>query len=73
MVLCRIPKKGFIIMKKIISFILALSLLAVCAVSFASCGKEEIVMELNSPLTGMAIRSPETDSFYYMVVPMRLN
>ncbi len=40
-VLCRIPKKGFIIMKKIISFILALSLLAVCAVSFASCGKED--------------------------------
>ncbi len=35
------PKKGFIIMKKIISFILALSLLAVCAVSFASCGKED--------------------------------
>jgi len=39
----------------------------------SACGKEEILFELNSPLSGMAIRSPETDSFYYMVVPMRLN
>lgn len=38
-----------------------------------SCGKEEVVFELNSPLSGMAIRSPETSAFYYMVVPMRLN
>lgn len=38
-----------------------------------ACGKEEVLLELNSPLSGMAIRSPETDSFYYMVVPMRLN
>lgn len=36
-------------------------------------GKEEVLFELNSPLSGMAIRSPETDAFYYMVVPMRLN
>ena len=28
-------------MKKIVSFILALSLLAVCAVSFASCSKDD--------------------------------
>jgi len=39
----------------------------------AGSGKEEILFELNSPLSGMAIRSPETDAFYYMVVPMRLN
>ncbi len=38
----------------------------------ASCGQEEIVFELTSPLSGMAIRSPQTDAFYYMVVPMRL-
>ncbi|MBQ4037324.1 MAG: DNA polymerase III subunit beta [Clostridia bacterium] len=39
----------------------------------ASCGKEEVVLEITSPLSGMAIRSPETDAFYYMVVPIRLN
>ena len=39
----------------------------------ASYGKDEVLFELNSPLSGMAIRSTETDAFYYMVVPMRLN
>jgi len=39
----------------------------------AACGMDEVMLELNSPLSGMAITSPETDSFYYMVVPMRLN
>ncbi len=39
----------------------------------ASCGQEEVLFDLNSPLSGMAITSPETDAFYYMVVPMRLN
>ena len=38
-----------------------------------SCGQKDVLFELNSPLSGMAIRSPETDRFYYMVVPMRLN
>lgn len=39
----------------------------------ASCGQEKVMFDLNSPLSGMAITSPETDKFYYMVVPMRLN
>ena len=39
----------------------------------ASCGQEEVCFDLNSPLSGMAITSPETGAFYYMVVPMRLN
>lgn len=37
------------------------------------CGDEEVVWELNSPLSGMVVRSPEKDNYYYMVVPMRLN
>ncbi len=39
----------------------------------AACGQEEVCFDLNSPLSGMAITSPETNAFYYMVVPMRLN
>ena len=39
----------------------------------AACGEEKVMMELNTPFSGMAITSPENDSFYYMVVPMRLN
>ncbi|MBR7165076.1 MAG: DNA polymerase III subunit beta, partial [Clostridia bacterium] len=31
---------------------------------------EEVVFELNSPFSGMVITSPETGSFYYMVVPL---
>ncbi len=38
-----------------------------------SCGAEKIVLELTSPFSGMAITSPENDSFYYMVVPLKLN
>ncbi len=39
----------------------------------AACGQEEIVLELNSPLSGMSITAENSDAFYYMVVPMRLN
>ena len=39
----------------------------------AACGQEEVMFDLNSPLSGMAITSAETNAFYYMVVPMRLN
>ncbi len=39
----------------------------------AASGTEEILLELTSPFSGMAITSPETDSFYYMVVPLKLN
>ncbi|MBR2635150.1 MAG: DNA polymerase III subunit beta [Clostridia bacterium] len=39
----------------------------------AGCGKEKVLLELTSPFSGMAIRNPETDSFYYMVVPLKLN
>jgi DNA polymerase-3 subunit beta len=38
-----------------------------------SCGAEKIRLELTSPFSGMAITSPENDSFYYMVVPLKLN
>ena len=39
----------------------------------AACGVNEVLMQFSSPLSGMALRSTETDAFYYMVVPMRLN
>ncbi len=39
----------------------------------AGCGKDEVIFDFNSPLSGMAITSPDTGAFYYMVVPMRLN
>ncbi len=39
----------------------------------AACGEEEVMFDLNSPLSGMAITSANTSAFYYMVVPMRLN
>ena len=31
---------------------------------------EEVELQLNSPYSGMVITSPETDRFYYMVVPL---
>ncbi len=37
------------------------------------CGDEEVLWELKSPLSGMVMRSPEKNNYYYMVVPMRLN
>ena len=37
------------------------------------CGDDEVVMEVTSPLSGMAIRPAEHTRYYYMVVPMRLN
>ncbi len=39
----------------------------------AQSDAQEVVLELTSPFSGMAITSPETDSFYYMVVPLKLN
>lgn len=39
----------------------------------AAGAKEEILLELTSPFSGMTITSPDTDSFYYMVVPLKLN
>jgi DNA polymerase-3 subunit beta len=39
----------------------------------AAEAKEEILLELTSPFSGMAITSPDTQSFYYMVVPLKLN
>ena len=38
----------------------------------AGTGAEEVLLELNSPLASMVIRSPERDDFLYVVVPMRL-
>ncbi len=38
----------------------------------AGTGAEEVLMELNSPLASMVIRSPEREDFLYVVVPMRL-
>ncbi len=38
----------------------------------AGTGAGEILMELNSPLASMIIRSPEREDFLYVVVPMRL-
>ena len=37
------------------------------------CGDDEVIWELKSPLSGMVVRSPEKNNYYYMVVPMRLN
>ncbi|MBP5288896.1 MAG: DNA polymerase III subunit beta [Clostridia bacterium] len=38
----------------------------------AGAGAGELLMELNSPLASMIIRSPEREDFLYVVVPMRL-
>lgn len=39
----------------------------------AGSTQDQVVLELTSPFSGMAITSPETDAFYYMVVPLKLN
>ena len=38
----------------------------------AGTGATEVLMELNSPLASMVIRSPEREDYLYVVVPLRL-
>ncbi|MBE6650542.1 MAG: DNA polymerase III subunit beta [Ruminococcaceae bacterium] len=39
----------------------------------AMCGEEEVVLRMKSPLVGMSIQPIDHDSFFYLVLPVRLN